>query len=163
MVVLAPTITGCFARYGACPGEDGRPDDLASGDLVGTYRNPSGSSVTLRGDGSFTTVAWPADLDDATGPLDRRRGSGRWVLTDGARNDFDVSLSFHEINDYEGDPGSYGSGLDISGNREDPRLFAWIGDPDDCTNMSIFSRESLAQEALPVSRFPAMARAGAVL
>ncbi|MEW2263280.1 hypothetical protein ACGF5T_16885 [Streptomyces sp. NPDC047853] len=72
-------------------------------------------------------------------------------------------FSFHEINDYEGDPGSYGSGLDICGNREDPRLFAWIGDPDDCTNMSIFSRESLAQEALPVSRFPAMARAGAVL
>ncbi|WP_141307141.1 hypothetical protein [Streptomyces spinoverrucosus] len=141
VVVCASTVTGCFARYEACPGEGDRPDDLEVDNLVGTYRNPSGSSVTLRGDGTFTTVAWPAGLDEATGTVDRRRGSGRWELSDGSRNDFDVRLSFHEINDYEVGPGSYGSGFDISGNREDLRLYAWVGDPDDCANMSTFSSE----------------------
>ncbi|KAA0935372.1 hypothetical protein [Streptomyces apricus] len=145
MVVLASTVTGCFARYEACAGEGGRPGDLAAADLFGTYRNPSGSSVTLRADGSFATVAWPADLDEATGPVDRRRGGGRWELGDGGRDDFDVRLAFDEINDYEvGVPGTYGSGFDISGDRADPRLYAWVGDPDDCANMSTFSREPSA-------------------
>ncbi|MFJ9197139.1 hypothetical protein [Streptomyces flaveolus] len=141
MVVVASTVTGCFARYGACPGEDGRPGGLTAENLVGTYRNPWGSSVTLRGDGSFTAVAWPAGLDEATGPLDQRRGSGRWELSDGGDYEFDVSLSFDEISDYDIDPDSYGDGFDISGSRDDLRLYAWVGDPDDCTNMSTFTSE----------------------
>lgn len=94
-----------------------------------------------------TTVAWPADVDEATGPLDRRRGNGRWEITDGGDDGFDVSLSFHDINDYEVGPGSHGSGFDISGSREDLRLYAWFGDPDDCANMSTFSSDSPALTA----------------
>jgi len=94
-----------------------------------------------------TTVAWPADVDKATGPLDRRRGNGRWEITDGGDDGFDVSLSFHDINDYEVGPGSHGSGFDISGSREDLRLYAWFGDPDDCANMSTFSSDSPALTA----------------
>jgi hypothetical protein len=141
MVVVASSVTGCFARYEACPGEDGRPDDLTAENLIGTYRNSWGSSVTLRGDGSFTTVAWPAGLDEATGPLDQRKGSGRWNLSDASAYDFDVSLSFDQISDYDIDLGTYGSGFDISGDRDDLRLYAWVGDPDDCANMSTFTSE----------------------
>ncbi len=141
MVVVASSVTGCFARYEACPGEDGRPDDLTAENLVGTYRNPSGSSVTLRGDGAFTTVAWLAGLDEATGPLDQSRGSGRWDLSDAGDYELDVSLSFDEISDYDLGPGTYGSGFDISGPRGDLRLYEWVGDPDDCANMSTFTSE----------------------
>ncbi|MFD8720056.1 hypothetical protein ACFV2H_19090 [Streptomyces sp. NPDC059629] len=139
MVVLASTVTGCFARYEACPGEGRRPAGLKAGDLVGSYRNTWGGSVTLRGDGTFTTVAWPADLEGVTGTVDRRRGSGRWALNEAGSDDYDLSLSFSRINDYELGSGGYGSGFDISGNRADPRLYDWVGDPDDCTNMVTFS------------------------
>ncbi|MFK0105745.1 hypothetical protein [Streptomyces sp. NPDC091217] len=50
--------------------------------------------MTLRGDGTFTTVAWPADLEGPTGATDGRSGSGRWELDEAGPDDCTNMVTF---------------------------------------------------------------------
>ncbi|MFJ6582478.1 hypothetical protein ACIQNR_04650 [Streptomyces griseoviridis] len=134
-LVAVSTTTGCFARYSPCPGEGQRPDELASQDLVGTYQDAADRSVTLKGDGTFTTTGWPTDLEGAEGPPEQREGNGTWELTSTDSVDYPISLTFHTISGYwnsaeEG--GYYGTGLHVDGSRRVPRLYEYRGDPDVC-------------------------------
>lgn len=57
---------------------------------------------------------------------------------------WEVAFSFHEISDYwdsDARGGYYGDGLMVSGSRESPRLYAFVGDPDSC-DLVTFTRDS---------------------
>ncbi|MGV9618949.1 hypothetical protein [Streptomyces tendae] len=110
--------------------------------MVGTYRSSLGR-LALSDDGTFTAVGWPADLKDATGDPQSRTGSGTWELDAANDSDWPVSFSFHKIDDYwdsDVQGGYYGDGLMVSGSREDPRLYAFLGDPDSC-DLVTFTRD----------------------
>jgi hypothetical protein len=84
--------------------------------------------VTLSKDGTFTTVGWPTDLEGATSDP----------------QSWPVSFSFHKISAYwDSDVrgGYYGGGLMVSGSRENPRLYEFVGDPDNC-DLVTFTRAS---------------------
>ncbi|WP_018546132.1 hypothetical protein [Streptomyces sp. LaPpAH-108] len=135
-LILAASVStiGCSGRSSSCPGADQRPRGLNTRDLVGTYKN-SASRLTLRADGTFTTVGWPTDLDDADGDPWSRTGSGTWELTPAHDTDWPVSFSFHKISGYrdsDAEGGSYGNGLYIGGSRDNPHLYEFVGDPDSC-------------------------------
>lgn len=140
IVAIVPAATGC-GRYSPCSGEGKRPSGLTVQDLAGSYRSDQGSIVTLGENGSLTTTGWPADLDGATGTAERRTGRGNWELSDDPSG-WDVSLSFHKISDYKsaGD-GHYGSGLEVSGSRQNPQLYYFLGDPDNCDNLIVFKSD----------------------
>ncbi|GGT33645.1 hypothetical protein GCM10010254_62600 [Streptomyces chromofuscus] len=53
-------------------------------------------------------------------------------------------LAFHEISDYAIGPGTYGSYFYVTGTRNEPRLYYWVGDPDNCAEMSGFTRQPRA-------------------
>jgi hypothetical protein len=111
--------------------------------MVGTYRSSVGR-LTLNSDGTFTTVGWPTNLEGATSDPQRRTGSGTWERTAANDSDWPVSFSFHKISDYwDSDVrgGYYGDGLMVSGSRENPRLYAFVGDPDNC-DLVTFTRDS---------------------
>lgn len=135
ILAAVSTTTGCFARYSPCPGEGQQPDGLANRDLVGTYRDAAGRSVSLKGDGTFTTTGWPTDLEGAEGPPELRDGNGTWELTSTDSDDYPISLTFHRISDYwnsSEEGGYYGTGLYVDGSRQVPRLYEYRGDPDVC-------------------------------
>lgn len=111
--------------------------------MVGAYRNSAGRLI-LKSDGTFTTVGWPTDLEGATVDPQSRTGSGTWELTAADDADWPVSFSFHKISGYwDSDVrgGYYGDGLLVSGSRESPRLYAFVGDPDNC-DLVTFTRDS---------------------
>ncbi len=102
--------------------------------MVGVYRSSVGR-LALSRDGTFTTVGWPIGLEGASSDPRSRTGSGTWELTAASDSGFPVSFSFHQISDYwDSDVrgGYYGDGLMVSGSRENPRLYAFVGDPDNC-------------------------------
>ncbi|MFG2174723.1 hypothetical protein ACGFMO_25750 [Streptomyces niveus] len=137
--VIAATVVGGCAVGSECRAGGERPRDLTGNDLIGTYRH-SDLSIVLSGDGKFTTQGWPTDVD---GPP-RKVGSGTWELTAEGDSGFPVSLSFHEIGgfwDSDTKGGYYGAGLYVEGDREDPRLYEFLGDPDAC-DVQTFSRTS---------------------
>ncbi|MER6137048.1 hypothetical protein [Streptomyces sp. NPDC001815] len=135
VLAAVSTTAGCFARYSPCPGEGHRPDGLVGRDLAGTYRDAAERSVTLKGDGTFTTAGWPTDLEGAKGPPEQRDGSGTWELTSADSAAYPLSLTFHTISDYGNsreEGGYYGTGLYVDGSRQAPRLYEYRGDPDLC-------------------------------
>lgn len=135
ILAAVSTTTGCFARYSPCPGEGRQPDGLASRDLVGTYRDAADRSVTLKGDGTFTTAGWPTDLEGAEGPSEQRVGSGTWELTSPDSPELPIALKFQRISDHvnsSGEAVGYGTGLYVDGSRRAPRLYEYWGDPDIC-------------------------------
>ncbi|MFE6225512.1 hypothetical protein [Microtetraspora glauca] len=94
--------------------------------------------------GTFTAVGWPADLDGATGETRGRTGSGTWKLAAVNDADWPLSFSFHKISGYwdsDVNGGSYGDGLYVSGSRENPHLYRYVGDPDSC-ELDTFTRTS---------------------
>ncbi|MET8411716.1 hypothetical protein ABZV34_27085 [Streptomyces sp. NPDC005195] len=100
--------------------------------------------MTLNSDGTFTTIGWPTNLEGATSDPQSRTGSGTWERTAAIDSDWPVSFSFHKISDYwDSDVrgGYYGDGLMVSGSRENPRLYAVGGDPDNC-DLVTFTRAS---------------------
>ncbi|MFI1028289.1 hypothetical protein [Streptomyces sp. NPDC020951] len=102
--------------------------------MIGTYRSPTGS-LSLNGDGTFTAVGWPANLDSATGDPRQRTGNGTWELTAAGGSGWPVEFTFHKISDYwdsQVKGGYYGSGVFVDGSRDDPRLYEYVGDPDAC-------------------------------
>ncbi|MEU5919004.1 hypothetical protein [Streptomyces sp. NPDC047141] len=98
--------------------------------------------MTLGSDGTFTTLGWPAGLEEATGDPQSRTGSGTWKLAPVDGSDWPVSFAFHKISGYwDGavDGGYYGDGLYVSGSRENPHLYGYVGDPDSC-ELDTFTR-----------------------
>ncbi|WP_185993011.1 hypothetical protein [Streptomyces sp. 130] len=52
-------------------------------------------------------------------------------------------MSFRKISGYrdsDADGGYYGDGLMIGGSRDHPRLYSFVGDPDDC-KVTTFTRK----------------------
>ncbi|MEV4940498.1 hypothetical protein [Streptomyces zaomyceticus] len=134
ILTASVSTTGCATRYSSCPGAGQRPEGLNAQDLVGTYAH-SIARLTLRDDGTFATVGWPADLEGAAGLTRDRTGSGTWTLSSEHDEAWPVAFTFHKISDYldsdvSGD--SYGNGLHVGGSRENPRLYEYVGDPDSC-------------------------------
>lgn len=144
IVAASVTTTGCTAGNSWCSGAGQRPDGLTFQDLVGTYQNSSGR-VTLRNNGTFATVGWPTGLDGATGDPRSRTGSGTWELTAGANLDWPVDFTFHKISGFWNSDakngGTYGEGFDVGGSRDDPYLYSYVGDPDQC-EIATFTRSS---------------------
>ncbi|MEU7603956.1 hypothetical protein AB0B78_14895 [Streptomyces sp. NPDC040724] len=141
ILAMSATTSGCFKRYSACPGEGARPAGITGQDLPGTYRSPTGS-VVLNSDGTFTSVGWPADLDGATGDPARRAGSGTWKLSAAGDSGWPVSFTFHEISGYWDSKvkhGYYGNGVYVSGTRDTPHFYEYVGDPDAC-HLNTFTR-----------------------
>ncbi|WP_233518139.1 hypothetical protein [Streptomyces corynorhini] len=133
-MAVSITTTGC-RRYEPCPDEGPRPEGLTSQDLAGIYSD-SGRLITLNSDGTLSTIGWPEDRDGEPGDSERQIGVGTWQLTDEAEEfGFPVALSFDEISDLRdsgSSGGTYSSGLYVSGSREEPHLYEFVGDPDNC-------------------------------
>ncbi|MBX9427420.1 hypothetical protein K4902_34525 [Streptomyces lateritius] len=133
IMAASASATGC-GRYSPCPGAGQRPEGLSTQDLVGTYQGAVGR-LTLSSDGTFTTLGWPASLEEATGDPQSRTGSGTWKLTSVDGSDWPVSFTFHKISGYWDSAvngGYHGNGLYVSGSRENPHLYGYVGDPDSC-------------------------------
>ncbi|WP_245703666.1 hypothetical protein [Streptomyces lushanensis] len=97
--------------------------------------------MTLNKDGSFTAAGWPSDLEGAASP-EQRTGNGTWELTAADSSDWPVSFTFHKISGYwdsEVKGGYYGNGVYVSGSRENPHLYEFVGDPDRC-DIDTFTR-----------------------
>lgn len=142
-LVAALSATGCSGWYSACPGAGQRPEGLGTQDLVGTYQNSS-RRLTLSDNGTFTTVGWPTSLEEAASDPQRRTGSGTWELTAAKDSGWPVSFSFHKITGYwdsDVNGGYYGDGLYVSGSPENPHLYGFVGDPDNC-EVDTFTRSS---------------------
>ncbi|MFR9673495.1 hypothetical protein [Streptomyces sp. TR02-1] len=111
--------------------------------MTGVYHNGPERSVTLKEDGAFTVTGWPEGLDGATGAVEERMGSGKWKLNDVDAQTFDIWLSYSEISDDETvSGGNYGGGFDVSGSRQEPQLYFFVGDPDDCNNLAVFTQRT---------------------
>lgn len=129
-VVATMLMSGC-AINSECRAGGKRPPGLTRHDLVGTYVH-SDISITLKGDGEFTTQGWPTNVD---GPVSRL-GSGTWELTAPDDPDYSVSFAFRKITGFWNSEakggGYYGTGLYLGGSRKEPHLWEFVGDPDAC-------------------------------
>jgi len=130
LIAVAGTTTGCGLGEdpSSCRGAGQRPEGLVDQDLVGTYRGTGGTALTLKGDGSFTATGLPTDPDTGT-EIAVGSNAGNWKLSPADGNDWPVALDFAKI--------SYGTGFFVSGDRQDPHLYDFIGDPDMCDVRSL--------------------------
>jgi len=88
------------------------PPGISAADLVGEYGTADGAGLRLDADGTLGATAL---FDEDSGDLS---GAGRWELRDG-----EIGLTLR---------GGHGRHLDISGTREHPWLYWFVGDPDRC-------------------------------
>ncbi|MBM7091379.1 hypothetical protein JTP67_23130 [Streptomyces sp. S12] len=102
---LVAYATGLIQEY--------EPPRLTETQLVGTWNDDRGGTLTLRADG--TTVA-----DDLGGEA-RCSGSGTWTRGEGTQGGPRLEL---------GGDDCLGRTYEIGGTEERPSLFYWIGDPD---------------------------------
>ncbi|TXS49076.1 hypothetical protein [Streptomyces sp. t39] len=133
-LAISASATGCFGRYAPCPEAGQRLEGRSTKDLAGTYRSAVGR-LTLSSDGTLTALGWPANLEGAIGDPQSRTGSGTRKRTPADGSDWPVLFTFHRISGYwdsDVSGGYYGDGLHVSGSRENPHLYRYVGDPDSC-------------------------------
>ncbi|MEE6262575.1 hypothetical protein [Plantactinospora sonchi] len=101
------TATGCARYFGCAPQA---PEDITVSDLAGVYTGPEGGRIELGEDGRYST----SNLSGNTGGS----GEGTWTLDVDSKTTEDLML---------GDLQMW-----ISGDREEPWLYRFDGDPDRC-------------------------------
>jgi len=93
-----------------------RPANIIAAELVGTYETADGGRLQLFKDGTLQAEHLNQDESVLSGP-------GRWSLSS-SDSAGDVQLIFLDA------PGTVGEELNISGTRENPELYWYLGDPD---------------------------------
>ncbi|TXR92002.1 hypothetical protein EAO73_35535 [Streptomyces sp. col6] len=121
--------------YGTGPLQEYEPPRLTDAQLVGTWTDEHGGTLTLRADG--TAVAndlGPRTTDEThTGdPVARCDGSGTW--TQGASPSGTTQFELKVSGCLEGTGWQYG------GTQARPTLFHWIGDPDSLNQYALHRR-----------------------
>lgn len=87
-------------------------------------------SLLLHSDGSFSASDLPGRFHGSVGVVDRNSGNGRWQLVkrEGRQQ---VQITFD---------GGYGTQLEVSGTPRSPRLFYFVGDPDQGRKIELTKR-----------------------
>ncbi|MEU9982099.1 hypothetical protein [Streptomyces sp. NPDC050856] len=145
-LMLSLSTTGCFARYVECGEEGPRPRGLTAQDLVGTYEGSPFGTLTIAADGTFTVSDWPHPDDDPVSEESRRvaDGKGSWKLFPEREGGSDMALLFSMLSGVWQSRlggGAFGSDLNVTGTRSDPRLYEFAGDPDVCDFHSFVRRK----------------------
>jgi hypothetical protein len=106
--LLVPvTATGCVRYFGCVPQA---PEDITASELAGIYTSPEGGRIELGEDGRYSASDLPGD----TG----RSKEGTWTLDLDSETTEDLRLGDLQVW--------------ISGDREEPWLYRFDGDPDSC-------------------------------
>ncbi|MGC9665085.1 hypothetical protein ACNTMW_00850 [Planosporangium sp. 12N6] len=138
--VVLTAVCACGALFTACAGAwvvlgpvnyfgcgTERPAGITAADLAGSYVTDDGGRLELHPDGRLTASGLNnSDDGEARPPLS---GDGTWSLQPSDNHFGDVQVSFTDPPGYNG---GYGAFLDISGSRDDPWLYRYVGDPDTC-------------------------------
>jgi hypothetical protein len=136
--IMVAVVAACGGLVAACAGvwgllsplassgcDTARPERVTSRDLVGTYVTADGGRLDLRADGTLTATGLASELDPYATPPRRVSGPGTWKLLPARDGVGDIQV------DFDG-PDGYGSYLEISGSRDEPWLYWYIGDPQGC-------------------------------
>jgi hypothetical protein len=102
LVLMAPA--GCSRYFGCAPQP---PEDITESDLAGVYTSLDGGRVELSEDGHYSASNLPGANEEGT-----------WTLDLDSKSTEDLRLEDLQ--------------LWISGNREEPWLYRFEGDPDSC-------------------------------
>lgn len=108
IIVVVPVTAGCSRYFGCAPGP---PSDITVSDLAGVYTSSDGGKFELREDGHYDASNVPPDLVD-------RSAEGTWTLDVASKTSEDLRLGDTQ--------------LWISGDRAEPWLYRFEGDPDSC-------------------------------
>jgi hypothetical protein len=95
-----------------------RPDGVTASDLVGDYIAADGGRLELHADGTMRTFRLGGTTADQPRIPD---ASGTWKLNPDSKYG-DLFLT----------AGNHGFDADITGTRDNPALYEYIGDPDNC-------------------------------
>ncbi|GIF63890.1 hypothetical protein Ais01nite_19250 [Asanoa ishikariensis] len=106
-ILLVPATAGCSRLFGCAPSP---PEDITVSDLAGAYAGDDGASIELREDGQFSA-------NDVPG-LKGGPNEGTWSLDLASKTSEDMRLG--EVQMW------------ISGDRDEPWLYRFDGDPDNC-------------------------------
>lgn len=106
-LLVPTTATGCVRYFGCVPQA---PEDITVSDLAGTYTSAEGGEIELGEDGRYSASNLPGD--------DGRSTEGTWTLDLGSKTTEDLMLGDLQVW--------------ISGDREEPWLYRFDGDPDNC-------------------------------
>ena len=115
-IVLLPTAAGCSRVFGCAPSP---PDDITVSDLAGVYTGAEGARIDLQADGHFSARNVPGFAGGSH--------EGTWTLDLASETTEDMRLDDVQ--------------LWISGERDEPWLFQFDGDPDNC-ELVTFQRDS---------------------
>ncbi|MFJ7086819.1 hypothetical protein ACIQU8_26745 [Streptomyces griseus] len=122
--VVAVVLTGVLGGVGLSTGllREYRPPAITSADIVGTWSDGKGGTLTFTADGRVTAVDVDEDAEDPADSHNSCTGQGTWTFEPGAgRWSQGVDVSF--------DACSYDT-WNIGGTESRPTLYQYIGDPD---------------------------------
>ncbi|MEU2930659.1 hypothetical protein ABZ636_37400 [Streptomyces sp. NPDC007251] len=131
---LAVVAAGTLAGIGLWAGIGYEPPRLSTEQVTGTWSDARGGTLILTADGGATAtrVETFADSDDVLEPVVHRcTGTGTWEYTRGTgpwSQEVDVSVDDCPMDTWE-----------VFGTREHPKLYVYIGDPDNW-NLYILQR-----------------------
>ncbi|KKJ97523.1 hypothetical protein [Micromonospora sp. HK10] len=107
--LLVPTpVAGCSRIFGCAPRP---PDDITVSDLAGVYTSAAGGRIELSEDGHYRASKLSPTATDQS-------AEGSWTLDLASESTEDLRLDDVQ--------------LWISGDREEPWLYRFDGDPDRC-------------------------------
>ncbi|MER7443743.1 hypothetical protein [Micromonospora avicenniae] len=106
-MLVPTTVAGCSRLFGCVPEP---PDDITVADLAGVYTGHEGGRIELGEDGRYSAN----NLPGGTG----RSEEGTWTLDLESESTEDLMLGDLQVW--------------ISGDREEPWLYRFEGDPDSC-------------------------------
>ncbi|SES37635.1 hypothetical protein SAMN05421870_12117 [Streptomyces qinglanensis] len=139
LALSAVVFVGGVAAYGTGLLQEYEPPRLTDAQLVGTWSDDRGGTLTLRADGTAVADelgvhgAETADGADVSGHCS---GSGSWAKGTSPSGTPQLDLDVSDCTEP--------NGWDFGGTEEQPTLFHWIGDPDSL-NRHVLHRGASAQ------------------
>ncbi|TRV74258.1 hypothetical protein FKN01_25010 [Streptomyces sp. 130] len=124
-LLSAVVFVGGLVAYGTGLIQGYEPPRLTAAQLVGTWSDEHGGTLTLRPDGTALAHdlgARPEDETDDEGAPGRCEGTGTWAMGVSPSGTAQFELSVSGCME--------GPGWHIGGTDERPTLYYWIGDPD---------------------------------
>ncbi|MFI7351659.1 hypothetical protein ACIBSR_36065 [Streptomyces sp. NPDC049936] len=125
LTLPAVVLVGGLVAYGTGLIQGYEPPRLTAANLVGTWTEDGGGTLTLRADGTAMAddLGLPAaEAASGGGAPEKCSGSGSWARSESPSGTPQLDLTLSGCIE--------GIGWQFGGTEEEPTLFHWIGDPD---------------------------------